>query len=910
MANTGPSYLYKETRLTLESAIPGTIINLRLPAYGNSSRSSRTAQKRPLPADLPPTEDETAFKQKHLASASSIYHRQHHKSPRSFLWRVLEDGKVLSIRAVDLSKQKSAPDSALSLRLYFPSAIRPYCVALSDSALHDVLNVFVLTESNHLYSLTLRPDFFVKRSSTEENVSDWCKIYLPTAFSHKYPHRLVALSAVELIATLHDGGFLRLGKKSAESSAAWEEQHYNEGGWGLRSLIPFQGNSTIQYGKVHMELSAITSLAAPATILNGHPHVFTVSLDHRLRIWNLETRRIVYNGDLLNQELEPNELGKYIIQPTQSNLVKVVIDAAGTPLVITYSPSGAGRFKIWSVSASAEGGLSLEDLFPDTVLEAPPPTTDVWTLSDFFVALHEQDLGKIIFWVLWKNNLTYRVLKLDFALSMRADVNNAWKNNWTGVASEILQDTQLPMASSLDAAAPSQLWLDHILYPGRFTLPTIQTALSIYEKGMGVKNNNNTSASTINIAERMCSVIASSTALGRASSGMDYDGFRTATDAQWRRFYRLIVELDKQRGEALSLSYDSDNELITVAIADGMAVTRDCSHLEKMWHNSEVALAHAQDPTRLVFAAAAFSDGFSDQLLQACKTLLRVESTQDITSADSGRLRAFYESCNFAGQISDDDYAQLIQNLGGNFRLVAQDTYNALFAAMTAADESDERLHQLPLAEFGLKTIIRGVQETVEMHQIICFDQLMLLAFIEGEVDQDEEGISLDTGAIYRQLLQILGRLELLGWLCKTQMTLPVHKKEKATVGSPERYTTKQPDDCKTVTVLSASMGHLLGLITHSNTSTSTLLTDILIRICHPDSEYMLQPANIQCFLLRLGCADLAYAFGAFCGQDPFSVYVQGRVALMKKDFSSAASCFKKAAVGLCKYTIMMTNSD
>ena len=139
MADIALSYSHKEARLNLESAVPGSTVAIRLPAHGTSSWSSRAAQKRLLPTDVPPAEDESAFRQRHLASAASIFYRQHHQSPRGFLWRVLEDGKVLSLQAADLCKQDKAPDTYLTLRLVLPSPIRPLCIAFADDKQRDVL---------------------------------------------------------------------------------------------------------------------------------------------------------------------------------------------------------------------------------------------------------------------------------------------------------------------------------------------------------------------------------------------------------------------------------------------------------------------------------------------------------------------------------------------------------------------------------------------------------------------------------------------------------------------------------------------------------------------------------------------------------------------------------------------------
>jgi hypothetical protein len=85
---------------------------------------------------------------------------------------------------------------------------------LSDSKDHDVLSIFVITDTKHLYTLSLRPDFFRKPSSTEDNVDDWCKSYASSAFTFKHPYRLAALSADQLLISAQDGSLVKLDKNS------------------------------------------------------------------------------------------------------------------------------------------------------------------------------------------------------------------------------------------------------------------------------------------------------------------------------------------------------------------------------------------------------------------------------------------------------------------------------------------------------------------------------------------------------------------------------------------------------------------------------------------------------------------------------------------------------------------------
>lgn len=210
METTSLLYSYKETRLDLDPTTSGSTIAVRLPSTGASTYRT---QKRTQVTEIPIAEDENAFRQRHLATAASIYYRTYNKIPRSFLWRILEDGKVLSIRAVDVSRAKNEADPNLTLRITFPSVILPGCIAFSDSEGHDKLSVFVVTDQKHLFTLSLHPELFRKPSSSED-VEMWCKSYGTSALSFKSPYRLAALSADQLLISMRDGSLVRFERKS------------------------------------------------------------------------------------------------------------------------------------------------------------------------------------------------------------------------------------------------------------------------------------------------------------------------------------------------------------------------------------------------------------------------------------------------------------------------------------------------------------------------------------------------------------------------------------------------------------------------------------------------------------------------------------------------------------------------
>lgn len=204
-------YVYKETRLNLEPQSASSTVQLRVPATRTSSHSRSSSR---ITNDGSVSEDEKTYRVKNLATASSIYRRKHHDSPRSFLWRVLENDTVLSIRAADVCKRQKEPDATLVLQLRFASPLRTSCIGFADCAEHDAVTVFAVDHANVLHSITLRPDAFRRRSVTD-NFSEACKSYSPPGFGFKYPHRLVAVSPDQLIVTMHDGGILRFDRNKS-----------------------------------------------------------------------------------------------------------------------------------------------------------------------------------------------------------------------------------------------------------------------------------------------------------------------------------------------------------------------------------------------------------------------------------------------------------------------------------------------------------------------------------------------------------------------------------------------------------------------------------------------------------------------------------------------------------------------
>lgn len=685
----------------------------------------------------------------------------------------------------------------------------------------------------------------------------------------------------------------------------WKETNFSAQGWakGLQSLVPFrfQGGQTVKYGKTNMELSAATSAVADSLGVEDAQFLFTACLDHRLRIWNVRTGAILYTADMLGVERNPQELGKWIIDPSRDNLVRIVGRVEGKRTLITYSPI-SNEFKFWKVEAKDDTSVYVHDMFPKQTLIPPEPSSgDVWTLADFGVA---QPSGAAIhLWVLWKNNLTYRVQRVEFQSSASSDTAEEWKKNWSGVH----MDNGSPSADAANPGDPTdstEKWLQVIFYPGRFSRATLEAALAMYERGLGSKESSAKNAK--GLVESICSVLGCTATLDKISAGvMDYEQFRAHSEVQWRRFHRLILELDKQRGESLSLALDHNSGVAWVLCADLVAVMHHCSELEQIYYNAETE-GDTQNVSALVSAGLGLIENFSDSIMQQSNAALRIELFEESAKTDNERIQRFFDESGSWRGISEEDAAQVVEQLGNDFRIVTPELYRELVDLFETSEDAGGREDPYPLTELGRKVVVKSVQETAALQWQVLLSQLLLLVHMEYEYDDDNDENALhsrfDIGHVYRQIIEALRRLELVRWLVKTQISVPLLKAERSS-GSPT--TMKRPDETRTVTAFEAFISHLLGLVDVDGEPLASSLTDVVIDICAPNSGIELSPVLIQCSLLKRDRPDLALELSSFCNQDPFSVYIQGRVFLSLKDYTSAALYFKKAAVGMSMFPLL-----
>ena len=727
------------------------------------------------------------------------------------------------------------------------------------------------------------------------------------------------------------------------AGSSWHETFNHDGRWAssLRNLIPWQGSHTVSYGNVSLEESTLASLAfTPAIEEHTHNLLFAVSLDHRLKAWNLRSGRLEFSRDLLNRERQPNDGSRYLVDPTYTNLVAVVDQKPRRDgeicFLVTYSPLGNGQFKFWVVLKAEGSGLALQDLYPAETFEPSPPSADLWALTQFKV-LPSEDYGQLELWVLWKNNTSYDVERLCFDLR---EAGKGWRQPWTRTATEILRTSPLPTVTDHQLTDPTQAWMEYLFYPGRYTQATLRTALSIYARGIH-GSTENSAGLPHSLEDSVCSLVASLVTLNQGSShGVvdddDHARFQVDTDFQWRRYYRIVSELDNQRGEAISLDYDLPTRMPWIVNADGVTALRHGNDMELIWHNRNHLATGQEDLTRAVVrecldkrhradldkmatfisAATAFSESFSESLSRSCSMALEDEIGHETSDAVPARMRSFYDRCDLEGQIGDDDYHRLAKSLEpvGGFHVVDSPLFESVLRIVMLGSKppSDD----LVLTAFGEKTIVKGAQEIVQLNQHILSSLLYLLVFIDVEETDEGGGFFSErrtpASTIYLQLLRQLREYMVLRWLATTTRSESSKDEQRHDDGGTMMMSDDNPSEPST----SARPGRVSTILQYpwvrnwrplglqANMNMSVVLTmninDALggIELSNP-ATYDQQVMWLQRTFLGRGDTYLATRFLRFQPTNAWSAYITARLHISTGNYGMAAVNFKKAAFNL-----------
>lgn len=768
-----------ETRLDLDVIDPAPSVALiKLPSNSTFARQSRAVVKNITITS--PSKDEAEFQRRNAATTSSVFFRnvaddeEEEQYARSIAWRVLEAGTVLELLAVDLTQPDAQPiTTSQTLRYNFPSPLRTGGVAIAQLSDEKGICVFAMTKNNDLYTINIHAAMFSRPTPSTEHIQNSFKVFRPSALSISAFYKLFAESATVLLISLGDGRLLRLARKESDDGSKWEEMTCDDGQWvaSFRGLLPWHAKPTVAFEGNNLNVKTIhTAQTSP-----DGKHVFTTGLDHTFKSWSLSTGKPTIAFDLLNLPEPEDGAPKRTIDPGTAPTLRLFESRSGGGYVyyaMTFSTLSSGMFKIWAVTDPDDRDDGIRDRFEDTELRLPEPGDGaLWTMSDFEVKASPNS-SEIDLWILMRLNRRSKLFHRRF--NDLRDLGNSWNDEWVvtspdgrrhGISGPVIQSG----SEQLDV---SSRWLEFIFSPSGTPPKVIETALSVYTQ----TKNQKIKPSKASLPERVAASLSLQiyTQLTDRRDNMPPNPQETA-QREWTNLWNIIQDVDSLRWEPMSLIIDETDSIPWIAFTDGFSIVRDFNELEMLAYNDPEGLDQAtttralpsiedgsadvlnlSDQAALVAAAASLRQSFSSQLRQACMDALDDQMWTAPLQSPSDRMQSVYDRCNFADEVSTQQYDELqssLESLGGVSRLKPR-----IFAAVAEQSRSPTRIEpRSSFTKVGRGVLVRGVQDVAALQLRVLEDLLYLIIFIAGEADLSEElATDLDPEGIFLMLLEQL----------------------------------------------------------------------------------------------------------------------------------------------------------
>ena len=960
--------LYQETRISLGPSSSSEILHIQTTP---SKQPPTLAAGRKRPFDEISGLDEETYARKHLATEGSVFHRRKGRAPRSFVWRVLDDRKALEIQCVDLVRggKDAKNNRQLTYRIEVESGIVRNGVAFADPDEADALEVFVVGADGQLYTFTLKRDLLTRETTPNEFDATTCfKIFASSALSFRHLYRLVAVSSLELLISLHDGGFIRLQREANNAGTRWNEKNFSEGGWSgtLRGLISLKRHQTVRYGELELETNGMTAMAKSP----DGKFIWTVTLDHRLLAWSTSIGKggPVLQMDLLNEEEQDGRKQKYVMGAEQGTVLQLItltslsrerpvakmdVDEARKYCLVVHSPKDH-QFKFYEVSShwnSVEGDVpEIQDLQPRATLITPIDelmNSNIWHMEEFCV-LPGASWADSQVWIRARSGTLCRVFTLNFGLldedGRTADVADAWAKGWTTVdegletaeALKTCEDYPGDLEVIANAAiTPTERWLRFIFHPQRFSIASIEAALHTYRKGRGLSaatSSKGFSAAQTPLQERLIQAISAKIMLKRLPNEQpDYDKYQADVHAQWKTYYSLLSHLHSRRQESIGFSVDMEQALAWTVSADFVSPIRASSDFEKLALNDHLihedkleifdqGTVHAIFPNDeavnlaiLLSAARDFRAGLSASFrasFQHAAVDEAVTHTFMDWTASKNRVLHLYESQNFSAEVMDDDFSALEQAaeaLDGLGNLSAN-TFLAVFEKMDEDGQVKGKDLHSHLRRYGERFTVAVAQETLRRDRGVLLDMLALITFIYGDLDQADlhEDLVGQIGELYEAVIARLKHSEFLSWLAGNVMQVSSESTEDSgSVGS--------------MTLLEAIFisGWPRICKAQSTESMSQLLTDWSKRWTYGldlSAAWDGLTGHVLAVLIKQQCYDLATGMLKFLNQSEESPswlrYVEGRLQIALGEYKLASLKLQAAADGLSDRRMKIDSMD
>ncbi|ORY85599.1 nucleoporin Nup120/160-domain-containing protein [Protomyces lactucae-debilis] len=513
----------------------------------------------------------------HAAVCSNVLFRQ----GRPTLFYTTQ-GSRLTLQAIDAN---------------WPASVFDFGDGIRNAGLHDDngnVIVHLFTTSHLLYTMILTPEQIEDPSI--KKADGWIAEYAAPSFSIRSPLFMKSISPTSVLFSLEDGGLLRL----SNNGRSYNEHLFSDSSFfkSFKSILPWSGRPANLI---------IAMQASPSKSL-----LFTLSVDAKLRIWQLQTGQLITMHDVSGAEASASA---YLLDPVPINLLALHEDEASF-MVVTYCPHQPGLFKVF------KGETGLQEVFQ---FREEMPRNGLWRVFD--LALTHISADQMLLHVLWKSDTLTLVQVGVVSLSTKTV-------GWSFAAAPPFQRP---------AEATDKLLERWIFQPSRLPISTLKRALAAStSQDVSLEHITNLAQAQQAARELLCN--STPLEIDEDTGAELIEKQEEAIRLQYLSLAQICLELDRLGSEPHALCRAESGEIL-VAQSDRVSIVRQANPLERL---VEVARIHSDLPdirTTCLGLCRLLGEVQTPDVVESLHTALRRYAFADRTlSADDFMFVCFEES--------------------------------------------------------------------------------------------------------------------------------------------------------------------------------------------------------------------------------------------------------------------------
>ncbi|XP_078583967.1 nuclear pore complex protein Nup160-like isoform X2 [Branchiostoma floridae x Branchiostoma japonicum] len=336
----------------------------------------------------------------------------------------------------------------------------------------------------------------------------------------------------------------------------------------------------------------------------GHDNfVFAVCRDHKLRMWSTNDQECVAEADLL--DFVADKIDQQTA-PGQSHMIRKAYDSQTHSLYLVAFLSFADRSMFVVVQPVLEDGRY--HFLHVATLCSP---------QEKLIGLH---LDPSTLWTVWTNSYDETVVRY-----CSIESSQAGQQGWSQVILEPAVSHEVTVPNYQD---PSEAYLEHIFYPGRFSLQTIAKALHIYRRSVDAIAD----LSAAVLKEQVSLVVETEIQNAVTEYEVQQEEYYQVQLQSWNKFYMCCTQYHQVAARPLGIYSDEDTAMVCLLKKGAVSFLRPCDGVEHLY----LAPQGVCQPQHLSAAPFNIADDKLCRdivLLGDCLRLIHDQLTPDVVSA-------------------------------------------------------------------------------------------------------------------------------------------------------------------------------------------------------------------------------------------------------------------------------------